>query len=114
MNSTTRFVNRLLLHRLLAWVQLTLVAYALVYSGIHQFNNPAVLVEDCILVTHHLHQNPDTHQCDLCDYHLRFHVLDTRVDLTPALHQKTLVIKEIVEPVVELADNTSTRGPPIS
>ena len=109
-----KFINRLFLHQVLAWVQLSLVVYALVYSGLHQFNNPAVFIEDCELVTHHVHQNPDTHQCDLCDYHLRFIVLDTNGEITPPTFYQILEIGSVVEPVLDLTDNTATRGPPVS
>ena len=114
MITTKRFVNRLLLHRVLAWVQLTLVVYALVYAGLHQFNNPAVLVEDCSLVTHHLHQNPDTHQCDLCDYHLRFYQLDADVEIIAPHYYEKLMITEVIAPVIDIAGVATTRGPPIS
>lgn len=114
MITTKRYVHRLLLHRILAWVQLSLVLYALVYAGLHQFNNPAVFIEDCSLVTHHLHQNPDSHQCDLCDYHLRFIILDTNGEITPPTFYQILEIGSVVEPMLDLTDNTTTRGPPVS
>ena len=109
-----KFINRIFPQQVLAWVQLTLVVYALGYAGLHQFNNPAVLVEDCELITHHLHQDPHTHQCELCDYHLRFYILETLGEFTPPPFYQILVVGLVVEPVIKLANHATTRGPPVS
>ncbi len=64
-----------LYHKTIASALLGLFVYALTYTGIHQLSNPAQMVKECAFVDHHLHQNPETHSCDLCDYHLKLEVV---------------------------------------
>jgi len=49
---------------------LGLFLFALINAGVHQINNPIETPEDCLLSSQHLHQNPETHQCELCDFQL--------------------------------------------
>ena len=108
------FRKRYLMKKILAWLQLSLVTYALVYAGIHQYSNPVELPKACFLVDHHLHQNPDTHQCDLCDYHLRTYLVDAEIEISSRSYQQTLEIPKVVRPVIEFAYSIPVRGPPVS
>lgn len=45
-----------------------LFLFALVLQGVHQINNPAKAPVECHDSNNHIHQSPEHHSCDLCDY----------------------------------------------
>ena len=58
--------NKALLFQCLSLTALFL--FALVLQGVHQLSNPAAAPVECHDSNNHIHQNPDHHSCDLCDY----------------------------------------------
>jgi hypothetical protein len=100
-------------HKTIACSLLGLFTYALFYTGMHQLNNPAQLAKECALVDHHLHQNPERHSCDLCDYHLKIEFTDYPVTL-PELFTKSFL--PVVQPeavYLKLYNLSSLRAPPV-
>ena len=57
----------------LAGICLWIFLYAQIYTGVHQYNNPLEPVIDCSLIDHHLHQDQETHDCEICDFQLTIH-----------------------------------------
>lgn len=98
--------------RTIAYSLLGLFIYALVYTGIHQFNNPAQLVKECALVDHHLHQNPESHSCDLCDYHLKIEFIGHTVTLPELFTKSFLPVTQPEAVFLRLFNLSSLRAPP--
>ena len=88
--------------------------YALVYSGMHQYSNPAIVIEDCSVVDHHLHKNPDRHSCELCDFLSQIQ-LDIDEYLWVLVQNETHYAQATqVAPCLDHYNLPAVRGPPIS
>jgi hypothetical protein len=114
MNLNKAFLQCVLPKKTLAWIQLGLLVYALGYSWVHQYNNPAVLVESCGLVDHHLHQYPDNHACDLCDFHTRLQWISTAIVFTTPDFYLEWTTQQVALPEIEVTYAIPSRAPPVS
>ena len=57
-------------HMVRSWIMLALFAFALIYQGMHQLDNPAEAPGECQNIEHHFHSDNQSHACEICDYQI--------------------------------------------
>ncbi len=93
---------------------LGLFLFTLIYTGVHQFNNPAPEPEDCILANNHIHGDPEIHKCELCDFQVT-----ALLEVPPPLSSIGQIVDRYLEKGTGLTSKNQLyhpylRGPPLS